>query len=55
MAELREFDNSIGRCCHCGKLIFREDEWIIPDPFVGSYRIAHRKCDNEYIGRASQM
>ena len=52
---LREFDDSRGRCCHCGKLIFREEEWVIPAPFVGAYTIAHRKCDNEYIGRASQM
>jgi hypothetical protein len=55
---LREFDDSWGRCCHCGKLIFRnEKDWVLPDPpmIESKIRLAHRKCNNEYIGRTSQM
>lgn len=54
---LREFDNSRGRCYHCGKLVFDGETWCIPQILLRSaeHGIAHAECDNEYMGRMSQM
>lgn len=54
---LREFDNSKGRCCHCGKLIFKEENFVIPQFMLRSEELvlAHSKCDSEYMARASQI
>ena len=56
--ELREFDDSIGRCIHCGELIFKSDnDFVLPDPGIieGKLRLAHRDCEQEYMARCSQI
>jgi len=54
---LREFDNSRGRCYHCGKLVFDGETWIIPHILLHSaeHGIAHSECEHEYMGKMSQM
>lgn len=54
---LREFDDSIGKCYHCNKLIFKKDDFIIPSHLLRSEHlaIAHPKCEGEYMLRASQI
>ena len=53
--ELREFDDSWGRCHHCGKLMFKGEEWVIPNHMIRAEEIviAHPKCDNEYMYKSS--
>ena len=56
---LREYDNSLGRCVHCGKLVFKDEDWVYPH-YAGIYAMikatfAHRDCDQEDMGRASQI
>jgi len=55
--ELREFDDSRGRCCHCGKLIFKGESWVIPQDMLRAEELvmSHSKCDSEYMARASQI
>jgi len=52
---LREFDDSIGKCCHCRKLVFKTENWVIPFPYGDMKSIAHRECNAEFEGRASQI
>jgi len=54
---LREFDDSRGRCYHCGKLIFEGEAWVIPNHMIRAEElvIAHSKCDSEYWGKAGQI
>ncbi len=52
---LREFDDSRGRCCHCGKLIFKGESWCIPDIREEEVILAHSNCNSEYMARASQI
>ncbi len=49
---LREFDDSKGRCWHCGKLIFSEEEWILTHY---TNAMVHRECESEYKWRSSQI
>jgi len=57
--ELREFDDSRGRCFYCHKLIFKGETWIIPfltTMFIDvSRNIAHADCDSEARAKASQI
>lgn len=54
---LRDFDDSRGRCYHCGKLIFEDDAWVIPNHMIRAEEIviSHPECDSEYMGRMSQI
>ncbi len=54
---LREFDDSRGRCHHCGKLIFKGESWVIPQYMLRADELvmAHSKCDSEYMARTSQI
>lgn len=54
---LREVDDSIGRCAHCEKLIFKDEDWVIPQfsVFAGIASVAHRDCEQKYMNEASQI
>jgi hypothetical protein len=56
---LREYDDSLGRCVHCGKLVFKDDDWVMPHYFTSMLMtkptIAHRDCEQESMRRASQI
>ncbi len=59
--ELREFDDSIGRCVHCGELVFKsDDDWTIASMSIFAIRkrnsiYTHIKCESEARARASQI
>src|SRR3970282_894824 len=40
---LREFDDSIGKCCHCRKLVFKTENWVIP--FASPYYDCSQEWD----------
>jgi phage FluMu protein Com len=54
---LREFDTSIGRCIHCGKLVFKDENWVIPSfsRFMERPAYAHNDCEIEQQRRASYI
>ena len=52
MEGLREFDDSRGRCSHCNKLVFKDEEWVIRQY---THDIVHSNCEQEYNRRASQI
>ena len=54
---LREYDDSIGRCIHCDKLVFKEEDWVIPHyaPLSVGKSFAHKDCEQENMRRASQI
>ncbi len=55
---LREFDDSVGRCTYCDKLIFKDEDWTIPQfmVFAGQYHEkAHRACEIESTRRSCQI
>ncbi len=55
---LRDYDDSIGRCVHCDKLIFKDEDWVIPH-YAGMHMtkatFAHRDCDREDMRRSSEI
>ena len=58
MTGLREYDDSIGRCVHCGKLVFKDEDWVMPHyggMLMTKATFAHRDCDQEDERRASQI
>ena len=55
---LREFDDSIGRCMYCHKLIFKDEDWSIPNfptYMNGEIVKAHRTCQTEAHRKMSQI
>ena len=59
--ELREFDDSIGRCTHCGELIFKsDDDWTIASLSIFAIQerssiYTHIACESQARARASQI
>lgn len=54
---LREYDDSIGRCVHCDKLIFKGEDWVMPHyaGMLTTATLAHRDCEQEDMRRASEI
>ena len=49
---LKEFDDNMDKCCFCYKPVSRSDDWCLA---WHSMEICHRKCNSEYMQKASQI
>ena len=44
---LREFDDTVGRCSHCSKMVLRDEVTLSLNG------IAHKKCKDDFYYRSS--
>lgn len=45
-------EKNLGNCIFCKDVVYKLEDWALAH---GSYHVCHRKCLNEYEGRAAQI